>query len=75
MAGVIVGVLRESATGERRVAQYSSKLTSTQQVLGAGGHKQSGYGHETGQQTLKNYYQEVKNVLSNHNPKPLGFFA
>ncbi len=37
-------------------------------------HKQSGYGRETDQQTLKNY-QEVKNVLENHDPKPLGFFA
>jgi aldehyde dehydrogenase len=39
-----------------------------------GGYKQSGYGRETDQQTLHNY-QEVKNVLSNHDPKPLGFFA
>ena len=41
---------------------------------GFGGYKQSGYGRETDQQTLHNY-QEVKNVLSNHDPKPLGFFA
>jgi acyl-CoA reductase-like NAD-dependent aldehyde dehydrogenase len=41
---------------------------------GFGGYKQSGYGRETDQQTLKNY-QEVKNVLDNHDPKPLGFFA
>ncbi|MDT7741140.1 MAG: hypothetical protein QOE59_218, partial [Actinomycetota bacterium] len=26
------------------------------------------------QQTLRNY-QEVKNVLDNHDPKPFGFFA
>jgi acyl-CoA reductase-like NAD-dependent aldehyde dehydrogenase len=41
---------------------------------GFGGYKQSGYGRETDQQTLNNY-QEVKNVLENHDPKPLGFFA
>ncbi|MDP9026259.1 MAG: aldehyde dehydrogenase family protein [Actinomycetota bacterium] len=41
---------------------------------GFGGYKQSGYGRETDQQTLKNY-QEVKNVLDNHDQKPLGFFA
>jgi aldehyde dehydrogenase len=41
---------------------------------GFGGYKQSGYGRETDQQTLRNY-QEVKNVLDNHDPKPLGFFA
>lgn len=41
---------------------------------GFGGYKQSGYGRETDQQTLNNY-QEVKNVLDNHDPKPLGFFA
>ncbi|MCU1527136.1 MAG: aldehyde dehydrogenase [Frondihabitans sp.] len=41
---------------------------------GFGGYKQSGYGRETDQQTLHNY-QEVKNVLDNHDPKPLGFFA
>lgn len=41
---------------------------------GFGGYKQSGYGRETNQQTLENY-QEVRNVLSNHDPKPLGFFA
>jgi len=41
---------------------------------GFGGYKQSGYGRETDQQTLRNY-QEVKNVLVNHDPKPLGFFA
>jgi aldehyde dehydrogenase len=41
---------------------------------GFGGYKQSGYGRETDQQTLRNY-QEVKNVLENHDPKPLGFFA
>jgi len=41
---------------------------------GFGGYKQSGYGRETDQQTLHNY-QEVKNVLVNHDPKPLGFFA
>ncbi|CAN5378149.1 aldehyde dehydrogenase family protein [soil metagenome] len=41
---------------------------------GFGGYKQSGYGRETDQQTLTNY-QEVKNVLSNHDPKPLGFFV
>ena len=41
---------------------------------GFGGYKQSGYGRETDQQTLHNY-QEVKNVLANHDPKPLGFFA
>ncbi len=41
---------------------------------GFGGYKQSGYGRETDQQTLNNY-QEVKNVLANHDPKPLGFFA
>ncbi|MES2170033.1 MAG: aldehyde dehydrogenase family protein [Actinomycetota bacterium] len=40
---------------------------------GFGGYKQSGYGRETDQQTLKNY-QEVKSVLDNHDPKPLGFF-
>lgn len=39
-----------------------------------GGYKQSGYGRETDQQTLRNY-QEVKNVLANHDPKPLGFFV
>jgi acyl-CoA reductase-like NAD-dependent aldehyde dehydrogenase len=41
---------------------------------GFGGYKQSGYGRETDQQTLRNY-QEVKNVLVNHDPKPLGFFV
>jgi aldehyde dehydrogenase len=41
---------------------------------GFGGYKQSGYGRETDQQTLNNY-QEAKNVLANHDPKPLGFFA
>ncbi|QNK80250.1 aldehyde dehydrogenase family protein [Nakamurella sp. PAMC28650] len=41
---------------------------------GFGGYKQSGYGRETDQQTLSNY-QEVKNVLSNHDPKALGFFV
>ena len=41
---------------------------------GFGGYKQSGYGRETDQQTLNNY-QEVKNVLDNHDQKPLGFFA
>jgi acyl-CoA reductase-like NAD-dependent aldehyde dehydrogenase len=41
---------------------------------GFGGYKQSGYGRETDQQTLNNY-QEVKNVLVNHDPKPLGFFV
>jgi aldehyde dehydrogenase len=41
---------------------------------GFGGYKQSGYGRETDQQTLGNY-QEVKNVLDNHDPKPLGFFV
>ena len=41
---------------------------------GFGGYKQSGYGRETDQQTLHNY-QEVKNVLSNHDPKPLGLFS
>jgi aldehyde dehydrogenase len=41
---------------------------------GFGGYKQSGYGRETDQQTLHNY-QEVKSVLANHDPKPLGFFA
>lgn len=41
---------------------------------GFGGYKQSGYGRETDQQTLHNY-QEVKNVLDNHDQKPLGFFA
>lgn len=41
---------------------------------GFGGYKQSGYGRETDQQTLNNY-QEVKSVLANHDPKPLGFFA
>lgn len=41
---------------------------------GFGGYKQSGYGRETDQQTLHNY-QEVKNVLANHDPKPLGFFS
>jgi len=41
---------------------------------GFGGYKQSGYGRETDQQTLHNY-QEVKNVLFNHDPKPLGFFV
>ncbi|MHA6757980.1 aldehyde dehydrogenase family protein [Streptacidiphilus sp. PAMC 29251] len=41
---------------------------------GFGGYKQSGYGRETDQQTLNNY-QEVKNILANHDPKPLGFFA
>jgi aldehyde dehydrogenase len=41
---------------------------------GFGGYKQSGYGRETDQQTLRNY-QEVKNVLDNHDKKPLGFFA
>ncbi len=41
---------------------------------GFGGYKQSGYGRETDQQTLNNY-QEVKNVLDNHDPKPLGFFS
>ncbi|MFC5502550.1 aldehyde dehydrogenase family protein [Lysinimonas soli] len=41
---------------------------------GFGGYKQSGYGRETDQQTLTNY-QEVKNVLENHDQKPLGFFA
>lgn len=39
-----------------------------------GGYKESGYGRETDQQTLHNY-QQVKNVLSNHDPKPLGFFV
>jgi len=39
-----------------------------------GGYKQSGYGRETDQQSLHNY-QQVKNVLSNHDPKPLGFFV
>jgi aldehyde dehydrogenase len=39
-----------------------------------GGYKQSGYGRETDQQTLHNY-QEVKNVLDNHDPAPLGFFV
>jgi acyl-CoA reductase-like NAD-dependent aldehyde dehydrogenase len=41
---------------------------------GFGGYKQYGYGRETDQQTLRNY-QEVKNVLVNHDPKPLGFFV
>ncbi len=41
---------------------------------GFGGYKQSGYGRETDQQSLKNY-QEVKNVLDNHDQKPLGFFV
>ena len=41
---------------------------------GFGGYKHSGYGRETDQQTLRNY-QEVKNVLDNHDPMPLGFFA
>ncbi|CAN5345800.1 aldehyde dehydrogenase family protein [soil metagenome] len=41
---------------------------------GFGGYKQSGYGRETDQQTLRNY-QEVKNVLDNHDPSPLGFFV
>jgi aldehyde dehydrogenase len=41
---------------------------------GFGGYKQSGYGRETDQQTLHNY-QEVKNVLDNHDPAPLGFFV
>jgi aldehyde dehydrogenase len=41
---------------------------------GFGGYKQSGYGRETDQQTLTNY-QEVKNVLENHDQKPMGFFA
>ncbi len=41
---------------------------------GFGGYKQSGYGRETDQQTLRNS-QEVKNVLDNHDPKPLGFFV
>ncbi|TIH40647.1 aldehyde dehydrogenase family protein [Subtercola vilae] len=41
---------------------------------GFGGYKQSGYGRETDQQTLRNY-QEVKNVLDNHDPEPLGFFV
>ncbi|MGV8882339.1 MAG: aldehyde dehydrogenase family protein [Rhodoglobus sp.] len=41
---------------------------------GFGGYKQSGYGRETDQQTLNNY-QEVKNVLENHDQKPLGFFS
>jgi len=41
---------------------------------GFGGYKQSGYGRETDQQALRNY-QEVKSVLDNHDPKPLGFFA
>ena len=41
---------------------------------GFGGYKQSGYGRETDQQTLRNY-QEVKNVLVNHDAKPLGFFV
>ena len=41
---------------------------------GFGGYKQSGYGRETDQQTLNNY-QEVKNILANHDPKPLGFFV
>ena len=41
---------------------------------GFGGYKQSGYGRETDQQSLHNY-QEVKNVLVNHDPKPLGFFS
>ena len=41
---------------------------------GFGGYKQSGYGRETDQQTLRNY-QEVKNVLDNHDQKPLGFFV
>ena len=39
-----------------------------------GGCKQSGYGSETDQQTLQND-QEVKNVLYNHDPEPLGFFV
>ena len=41
---------------------------------GFGGYKQSGYGRETDQKTLHNY-QEVMNVLANHDPKSLGFFA
>ncbi len=41
---------------------------------GFGGYKQSGYGRETDQQTLRNY-QEVKSVLDNHDPLPLGFFV
>ncbi len=41
---------------------------------GFGGYKQSGYGRETDQQTLRNY-QEVKSVLVNHDQKPLGFFV
>jgi len=41
---------------------------------GFGGYKQSGYGRETDQQSLHNY-QEVKNVLVNHDPKPLGLFS
>ena len=39
-----------------------------------GGYKSSGYGRETDQLTLNNY-QQVKNVLDNHDQKPLGFFA
>ncbi|GIT78398.1 putative aldehyde dehydrogenase [Leifsonia sp. LS1] len=39
-----------------------------------GGYKESGYGRETDQQTLHNY-QQVKNVLANHDQKPLGLFA
>ena len=41
---------------------------------GFGGYKQSGYGRETEQRALNNH-QEVKNVLVNHDPKPLGFFV
>ncbi|HEY0247511.1 MAG TPA: aldehyde dehydrogenase family protein [Gryllotalpicola sp.] len=41
---------------------------------GFGGYKESGYGRETDQQTLHNY-QEVKNVLEDHDQKPLGFFS
>jgi acyl-CoA reductase-like NAD-dependent aldehyde dehydrogenase len=41
---------------------------------GFGGYQQSGYGRETDQQTLCSY-QETKNVLVNHDPKPLGFFV
>ncbi|AAT89927.1 aldehyde dehydrogenase [Leifsonia xyli subsp. xyli] len=37
-----------------------------------GGYKQSGYSRETDQQTLRNY-QQVKNVLVNH--QPLGLFV
>ena len=41
---------------------------------GLGGYKQSGYGRETDQHSLHDY-QEVKNLLVNHDPKTLGLFG